>query len=378
MNTGSSLSKIRPIAFGVLLLLFALVIFWVLRPSGKDDIQEPALVEPLSLDEGSWIDIQTTPYPQGIDIQGRLRAEQRLELFPEVQGQVSTTGTPFREGMTIRKGEPILQLDDLEARLDLYALRSAYQSLLTSLLPDIKLDHPDKLPVVESWLDVLDPEQRLPEIPEFESGQLRQFLTARGVYDRYYRIRSAETRLQKFTIRAPFTGVIASARVEPGQSVGPQTHVGSFIDSDSYRLTVMVRPEEIGLLDVGSAVELHDASGKGSWTGTITRISPVVEMRTQSVEVQLKVRGEGLREGAYLQGRVDTGRSEPLADIPVSALRRDGSVYRVKDGEVERHPVEVVHLERETVQVRGLSDGDRILRLAQTVLDGRQIMEVTP
>ncbi|MEX2586057.1 MAG: HlyD family efflux transporter periplasmic adaptor subunit [Balneolaceae bacterium] len=341
-------------------------------------MQEPALVEPLSLDEGRWVEIQTTAHPRVVDIQGRLRAEQRLELFPEVQGRVIASETPFREGVRIRKDEPILQLDDREARLELYALRSAYQSHVASLFPDVKLDHPDELPVVESWLDAMDPEQRLPNIPGFDSGQLRRFLTARGVYDRYYQIRSAETRLEKFTIRAPFTGEIASARVEPGQSVGPQTLVGSFIDPTSYRLTASVRPEVVGLVEKGQTVDLNDESGRGSWSGTITRIHPVVDPRTQSVEIQLHVSGDGLREGAFLQGSIETGQSEELAEIPLSALRRDGSVYRVKDGEIERHPVEVVHLQRESVQVRGLSDGDRILRSAQTVLDGRQIMEATP
>lgn len=341
-------------------------------------MQEPALVEPLSLDSESWIDVQTASQPRIVAIQGRLRAEQRLDLFPEVPGRVAVSETPFREGVRIHKGEPILQLDSQEARLELYALRSSYQSLIASLLPDVKLDHPEDLAIVESWLDAMDPVQRLPEIPLFAPGQLRRFLAARGVYDRYYRVRSAEARMEKFIIRAPFTGMIASARVEPGQSVGPQTLLGSFIALQSYRLTVAVRPEEIRWLDVGKEVELHDESGSGSWTGTISRISPVVDLRTQSVEVQLQVRGETLREGEYVQGKVDAGQIESLAEIPVSALRRDGSVYRMREGQIEHHPVEVVRLGRESVRVRGLSDGDRILRSARDVLAGRRIVEVSP
>ncbi|MGM0505711.1 MAG: efflux RND transporter periplasmic adaptor subunit [Bacteroidota bacterium] len=378
MNMGSSSSRIRIIALGALLLIVVLVAIRVLRSPGVEEIEEPGRVEPLSLEEVDWIDIQTTPHPRVVDIQGRLRAEHRFELFPEVAGRVMDSETQFREGTRIQKGEPILTLDDREARLELYALRSAYQSLVASLLPDIKLDHPEELPTLESWLDAMDPEQRIPKVPEFDSGQLRRFLTAKGVYERYYRIRSAETRLEKFIIRAPFTGEIASARVEPGQSVGPQTHAGSFIDPNRYRLSAMVRSDEIGLLDVGDSVELSDDSGKGRWTGSISRMSPVVDPQTQSVEVQLQVYGETLREGEYLQGRVEVGQSDLLADIPVSALRRDGSVYRVREGQIEHHPVEVVRLGRDRVQVRGLSDGDRILRSVRKVLAGRRTAEVSP
>ncbi|TVP98653.1 MAG: efflux RND transporter periplasmic adaptor subunit [Balneolaceae bacterium] len=324
------------------------------------------------------ITVQTSHQKNQIEIQGRVRAENRLELFPEVQAKVLPGKKPFREGITFEKGEPILQLDDEEARLQLYASRSQFQTLAASLLPDIRLDYPDLLNRYEQWYDSLHPESTLPEIPDFEHQRMERFLTSRGVYNSYYQIKSAENRLEKFTIRAPFSGTLSVAKAEPGQSVGPLVHVGTLVDPKSYQLTATVRQSQIRNVRIGDIVELTDNHKSGSWAATVTRFNPSVDVRTQTVEIYLEVRGNGIREGMYLEGLLETGDPIKIAEIPKSALLRNGFVYAVMDGVTRQVPVQVTDVGHETVWVTGLSDGDEIIRDAGIAMTGQIIREKTP
>jgi membrane fusion protein, multidrug efflux system len=326
-------------------------------------------------DRPEFVTVQTSQRSERIEISGRVRAENRLEIFPEVQGKVVAGNKPFREGVKFETGETIIELDHEEALLELYSSRSGFQTLVSSLLPDIKLDYPEQMATYERWFESLHPEKPLPALPDFDKPQLERFMTSRGVYDRYYRIRSAETRMEKFTVRAPFAGVLSSAKAEPGQSVGPQVHMGTFVDPDSYLVTATVRQSQLRSVRNGDTVELTDQNRTGSWVATVTRINPSVEPRSQAVEIYLKVDGNGIREGMYLDGILEANEPEKIAEIPKSALLRNGYVYAVRDEVVRQIPVRVIDIAHHTVRVTGLDDGEYILRDATKALTGRIVRE---
>ncbi len=323
--------------------------------------------------ENDLIVIETHVRDQQIEVQGRVRSGNRLEIFPEVQGKMITGNKPFREGIEFSRGETIIQLDDREARLQLYSSRSGYQTLIASLLPDIKLDYPDRLEQYERWFKSLDPEENLSEIPDFDHSQMERFLTSRGVYDRYYQIKSAENRLEKFTIKAPFSGVLSVARAEPGQILGPQAHVGTLVDPDHYLLTATVRQSLKHSIDIGSRIELTDRIGSRSWNAVVSRINPTVNSQTQSVEIYLDVEGNGIREGMFLKGILEVDEPEHVSKIPKSALLRNGTVYGVREGVIQQLPVQVVDIEHSEVWVSGLTSGEQIVRDAGKALSGRII-----
>ncbi len=331
-----------------------------------------------SVNELQTITVQTTSQKPLLEIQGRVRAENRLELFPEVHGKVISGNKPFREGVRFEKDDIIFQLDDDEARHQLYASRSGFQTLAASLLPDIRLDFPDRLNAFETWHESLHPEKSLPEIPDFDQPRMERFLTSRGLYDKYYQIKSAENRLEKFSLRAPFSGVLSSARAEPGQSVGPQFHAGTLVDPASYLVTATVRQSQISSIKIGDKVEMTDQQRVRKWTATVSRINPSVDPRSQSVEIYLEVTGNGIREGMFLEGFLEAGDPKELTEIPKSALLRNGYVYAVADGVIRQVPVHVTDVGHETVWVSGLTDGEQIIRDAGMAMTGFIIQERTP
>lgn len=328
------------------------------------DVETETSLPVIDVHQPEWMTVQTSHQNHQIDIQGRVRAENRLELFPEVQGRVIAGSKPFREGVRFEKGEAILQLDPEEARLQLNASRSGFQTLAASLLPDIKLDYPAEMERYEDWYNRLNPEQTVPDIPKFDNSQLRRFLTSRGILDNFYQIKSAEHRLEKFTIRAPFSGTLAMARVEPGQSVGPQSHLGTLVDPGSYLLTATIPQSLLSDISPGDEVELTDHQKRNFWMGVVSRINPTVDLRSQSVEIYLEVGGNGIYEGMFLEGVLEAGEPIQIAEIPKSALLRNGFVYVIEDGVTSQKPIEVINIGHDTAWVTGLMENDRIIQNA--------------
>lgn len=360
-------------AIHVVIFVTGGIILYQLQNGDDSHIEETA--ETIFQQEPETITVQATSVQTALDIQGRVKAENRIELFPEVQGKVVVGNKPFREGIEFDKGEVIFKIDDREARLQLYSARSGFQTLAASLLPDIRLDHPLRMNQFERWYKSLHPEESLPAIPDFDHPALERFLTSRGIYDRYYQIKSAEDRLDKFSVRAPFSGVLSAARAEPGQSVGPQFHAATFVDPDRFLMTASVRQANLKYIEIGDTADLTDEQRSGTWTARVVRINPTVDVRSQTVEIYLEVKGNDIREGMYLEGSMESGEPAEITEIPKTALLRNGYVYDAVDGVIRMVPVRVVDVGHQTVRVTGLKGEVSIIRDASRAMAGQMIGE---
>lgn len=332
---------------------------------------EPSAAE-IESQQIQLIVIETESVTDRVSLSGRLRADNRVELFPEVQGKVMEGSKPFREGISYQKGEVLVQLDDSEAGLQLQSTRSKFKTLVSALMADIKLDYPETLPRYEEWFNSLSTNEAIVAIPEFGES-VRRFLESKRVFELYYSIKSAEDRLEKFTIRAPFSGVLSSAKAEPGQAVGPQFHLGTLVDPSLYILNASIQPDHAEWIRPGMTLDVLNQDQTGSYKAEVVRVNPSVDPASQQVFVYLEVSGENLREGMYLEGEIETETKRELARIPKSALLRTGSVLAKREGSLTELTVGIEDLERSHLWVSGLQNGDEIVEDVSESVSGRII-----
>lgn len=359
----------------ILVVIFVIggILLYQIQSDDNNHIEETA--ETVFQQKPETITVQAASVQTALDIQGRVEAENRVELFPEVQGKIVTGGKLFREGVEFDKGEVIFKIDDKEALLQLYSTRIGFLTLTASLLPNIKLDYPERMNQFERWYESLHPEEPLPVIPDFNHPALERFLSSRGLYDHYYQIKSAENRLDKFIVRAPFSGVLSAVMAEPGQNVGPQFHAGTFVDPRYFLITASVRQNNLKDIEIGDTADLTDQQRSGIWTAKVVRINPTVDVRSQTVEIYLEVNGNGIREGMYLEGSMESGEPVEIIEIPKTALMRNSYVYVVIDGVIRQVPVRVVDVGHQTVRVTGLESEVSIIRDSGRAMAGQIIGE---
>lgn len=331
-----------------------------------------AAAEELESGQIQFITVNTEPVIHSVPISGRIRAKNRVELFPEVQGRITAGNKPFREGTSYQEGETILKLDDSEARLQVQSSRSKFTTLVSALMADIKLDHPETFPRYEDWFQTLSADKPVSPVPDFEEDA-RRFLESKGVYELYYSIKSAENRLEKFTVRAPFSGIVSAAKAEPGQVVGPQFHLGTLVDPSLFILNASIDPDDTKWVLPGQSLEVANMDQNRIYSASVVRVNPSLDPASQQVYVYLEVSGKDLREGMYLESEIKSESNRELSRIPKSALLRTGDVLAKRDGNLAEVPVDIVDLERAYLWVRGLQNGDEIVEDASEPVAGRII-----
>ena len=300
-----------------------------------------------------------------VSIEGRVQALNRMTVLSEVNGVLPVGGKEFREGVAYGEDEAMLRLDDSELRASLVAQRSQWLQLLAGALADLQADFPDRADVWFDLVQTLDVTAALPPLPDAASDRERLYLTSRGIVSGYHNIKANEARLEKFTVRAPFEGVVIGAQVQPGSMVRAGQPVGTLVGTGTYEVKSAVHARHLPLLKSGNVVALRDETGAVVASGEVSRISGNVDPTTQSASVFCEVTskdGRALRDGRFLSGHVEGRPLESVMALNEVLLTGNGTeVFVVKDGLLALVPVEVLHRDADVVLVRGFEQGMQVL-----------------
>lgn len=306
---------------------------------------------------------------------GRLIATDKVEVLAEVTGRLRTSTRPFRDGMQFKKGQVLLGIEDSDARLNVIAKRSAFLSQLTKLQADIATDYPKEFENWEDYIKEFNPESSLKELPEVDNQQMRNFLYARSVYDQYYSIKTLESQLSKYTVYAPFTGVVSNANVTQGSLVRAGQKMGDFVSTNAYELKVGISLEESNSLEIGDQVFLKSSNGEKTWQGELVRIGEDMDNQTLNFNAYVKVEGGDLHEGMFLEARIGNGAVAGAAKIQASLISDASTVYVVsKDSTLKSVKVELIGEEAGDAYVLGLSEGDVLME--QELISAKEDMKV--
>jgi multidrug efflux pump subunit AcrA (membrane-fusion protein) len=312
-------------------------------------------------------------------VEGRVEALYRMDIISEMTGDLILGGKEFREGVEFAKGEVMLQLEATEAHNALTAQRSQFLQLLSTSLADLRADFPDNWSSWESFLEAMDVDVRLPELPAFGSQREELFVANRGILSLFHSIRSAEERLDKYTVVAPFDGVVTAAAVRPGGLVRAGQLAGVLVGRGAYEVKTAVHARYLTTIALGDAVVFVDENNQPVAQGTVHRVAGNVDAATQSASVYCRVQpvdGKStlLRDGRFLTGTI---ASDPVADgvnVPLNLLMDGGSVYAVEAEQLKKVPVEVAFESRSEAIVLGLDSGTVVLSEAvASAFDGMPV-----
>lgn len=302
--------------------------------------------------------IQLNETPLHVTITGSVLATRRMAIVSEVPGQLMPDQPELREGMNVTPGQTLLRIDDRELRLNLIAQRSALISLLTQQLADLALDHSAALKKWEDYIGRCDERQPLPDLPEVIDQKEKRFISARGIYNQFYAIRSAEARLEKFTAKAPFGGSISKGNITPGAQVMVGQQLAELIDPNSFELETAIPSALAKMVKVGTKA-LFDNGAEG----VLVRVSDRMDPRTQSVTVFLRMSGQDLKDGMALSGRFNVGNASAAVALKRYQLGQENTVLIVKpDSTLALLNVVPVHTDGDEVVVTGLENGMLVVR----------------
>lgn len=301
--------------------------------------------------------------PVSILESGRLVAKNRVDIYAEVQGVMLSSSKDFKPGQEYRKGQVLVKINSEDYRANLKAQKSALQNLITGILPDLKLDYPKAFRKWDDYLKAFDVEKSLKPLPEPSSDKEKFFITGRNIYTSYYNTKNLEIVLKKYTLSAPFNGILTDALVTPGSLVRNGQKLGEFIDPTKFELELALSKALISAISVGKEVTVTNPEDPSqTWTGKVSRINGKVNPSTQTVQVFVLVNGDGLKEGMYLEAKIAGKEKVNAIEISRNLLVDDSKVYVVDaDSVLSLKTITVVHKSRKNAIIQGVDNNSWVL-----------------
>lgn len=307
-------------------------------------------------------EVKNTEVPIILNANGNLIAKNKIEIFSEVQGILNRINKAFKPGTKYYKGETLLSINSDEFRASLQSQKSNLFNLITSILPDIRLDYPSEFKKWESYLKGFDINKTVPKLPDFSTVKEKYFITGRGIITSYYNVKNLEVRYSKHQIRAPFSGILTEALVSPGTLVRVGQKLGEFIDPSTYEMEVSINSEFADLLKVGNSVSLSNLDKSKYYTGKVVRINGKVDQVSQTIKAFIDVKHPDLKEGMFLEADLVVKSETEAIEISRKLLVDNKGVYIVKsDSVLSLVNVNPVYFGAKNVVVKGLKTNDKIL-----------------
>lgn len=363
--------KLIIVGIGILILAGSYLISNVLKNSKKDPPKKKGIKTATVFTQT----IKNDTVAVEVTATGRLQAKNRIELYAEVQGVMTSPAGSFKAGTAYNTGATLVSIDADVYRAGLMSQKSNLQNLVTGALADIRLDYPQSFDKWNSFLSKIDVNKPLPALPEAASDKEKMFLTGRNVYSTYYNVRNMELTLAKYSITAPFSGVLVEALVTPGSLIRPGQKLGTFIQPTVYELETPVNSTMIGYLEVGQTVELFSTNNsEQKWVGKIARINDLIDAATQTTTIFIEVKGDDLKEGMFLKTRIMATEMDNAVELERSVIFDNNRVFIVQDSVLVEKEIEPLYYNDKTVVVRGLANGDEaLLKLPTGAYDGMKV-----
>ncbi len=289
---------------------------------------------------------------------GRISAYDEVTMVSEVAGKLLPGDINFKEGEDFNKGQVIVNIYKQDVLATYKSGISTFLQALASILPDMKVDFPDEYDKWNNFFNEIDPEKTLPTLPKINSNKEKVYLSSNDVLTNYYSLQQQEIELAKYTLKAPFKGIIKSTEKNVGGATTAGSELASILRTDRLEIVVAVFPSDLKWMNIGDEGVASDENGN-KYDVKISRIAQFVDESTQTVNVYFSYYPDSkskLLEGEYVD-IIIMGKKVQGIEIPREALVDDSYVYILKDKELIKTKIKVLSALDDSYIINGIDTG---------------------
>ncbi len=304
--------------------------------------------------------VETRSLTEAVRGIGTLVAKEQVEVRPEIAGRV--VAVEFADGATVRRGAPLVRLDDRAIKAEL-AARRAEAAAVATRLANAERRHRRYESLPEAGAASRD---------ERDTAET-EYLAAQAEADRLAaEIARAEKRLADTVVAAPFTGEISESRVDVGDYVEESDWLATVYTSRMLEIALALPERHRARIAQGQRVEVKVAAHPDRvFLGKLSYIDPSIDVSTRSFLVKAEIVNddEALTPGSFANAAVVLDVRENRAVVPERALvaTRSGYIVFVVENDIaRRREVEPGLREPGLVEiVSGLSPGEVVVTAGQ-------------
>ena len=358
--------------------------------------QEQANAQPVAVDVTTAAAI-VRELPQYFEATGSLTGDEQTDVSPSMSGKVVALGVDM--GSYVKRGQMIVKLDDVDARLRVEQQQAQVDQMKASLRqaeekvgirPGQSFDL-NKIPEVnnakvalelaeknlrrsEKLIESGDISRSLYDQQKAQRDQLREVyegalslgrqnyaavMTARAnVANAESQLNLARRNLSYALVFSPIDGFVSERTADLGEYVSPATKVATVVRVNPLRVRIDIPEQAIPAISVGQSVSVTTSAWPDkNFSGRIARVSPNVtpSSRTLTVEAEVENGSGALKPGQFATIRILQSRAQPAVLVPARAVRTESGVSRVfviKDGHAQERVVQLGQAEGDLVQIK--------------------------
>ena len=308
--------------------------------------------------------VQYSAIAPSIESMGRVLSLEEVQLTPEVSGLVLNRNFMLYKGRAFRKGDILLMIDTVQAYFSYSSTISDLQNALAGFLPELKTDLPQVLSGWQHFFSNLSVD-RLPALPETKSDREKFLATRYQVYKLYFLARQQQNTLEKHTIRAPFTGTVETTQVYPSSMARAGVAVATVVRTDAIEVELALTEQQLPYIYNGMIVSVAIEGIDTELTGTINRISNVLDKRMQTASAFVRIEesaGTIIKSGAYAKVRIAGSEIGNAVAVPRKALHNKSYVYTIESDTLAEHRIVIVYQSVDTAYCTdGIAEGAELI-----------------
>jgi membrane fusion protein (multidrug efflux system) len=272
---------------------------------------------------------------------GAVEAIQSIELRPEMQGRL--VEIMAREGREVRRGTPLFKIDDAELR---------------ALVAQLEAERDQAVQALQRTRELLDMDAS--SQADLESAEA----SARS---REAQLELQRVRLERTTVRAPFSGIVGERLVSVGDYVTTSTRLTTLQTVDPQRVAFQVPERYAERLARDQQVRFTVAAVAREFVGTVDFVDPVVQVPGRTILIKARVPNpdRALRPGMFVEARLATEVRPEAIVIPEDAILPLGNqsfAWVVADGTATRREVTLGVRTPGFVEItQGVDEGEQVV-----------------
>ncbi len=287
------------------------------------------------------VEVRPESLDNDLSVTGTLIPNEMVNLRPEVAGLVQSVA--FKEGEFVKKGTPLLYLNDDE-------LRAQYQ----------RLEYTKRL--FESQ------ESRQKELLAREAISQEEYDIALNQFNTNLADLSlVEAQLNKMVIRAPFDGVLGLRQVSEGSVIGNTDVIASIVNIDPIKIEFSIPERYANEIKPGATVFFRTNISIDEGVGKVYATEPNIDASTRTLRIRAESPNKDRKflPGMFVRVRLVLSTQEDALLVPAESLvpELDGyKVFIVNEGKVESRKVAIGQRTDRRVQIiDGIQPGEQVL-----------------